>query len=271
MAARALREVYSRCPGVVFDAHFGTSTGSIVAAIRSAPNPMPPDKIIQWYYNEGPKIFNEPFWHRPGDLVGAKYSTAPLYASLQECIGLHSMSECAVPFICATVDADTIRPVWLDQYTPWAAWECAAASSSAQTYFPAFRKAGVRYIDGGNFANNPARHAANWARQKWPNEPIVVIHLGTGVQGDPNPLPEGGILQWASRVFGEMSNLQDEEAWRDVGFVPNCIGIRADVPIPSFPGMDDASKYTLDAYIGAAESEIARNPQLWSQIKEALQ
>jgi predicted acylesterase/phospholipase RssA len=266
--ARFLQEIETVVPGVKWDLIAGTSTGAILGALLSAPQPVGASDILKWYYNEGPKIFSESVFHKPEELWAAKYGGESLYSSLQACVGAHAMSECNTLFTCATVNADAIRPVWLDQTTPWAAWECAAASSSAQTYFPAFSKAGTRYIDGGNFANNPVRHAANLARKLWPSEEITVIHLGTGEQTTPKPLPEGGLLQWAPIVFGEMSSLQDTEANRDALYAASVITLN--VSMNQFPSMDAADKATLDGYVAAAESQIIRNPRIWNQIEAAL-
>ena len=268
--ARFLQEIEEVIPGIQWDLIAGTSTGSIVGAMKSAPQPKTAADILKWYYEDGPSIFHESIFHKPTDILNAKYGTVSLYKSLQACIGTHSMAECSTPFVCATTDADHILPIWLDQSSVgWNAWEAAAASSSAQTYFPAFRKDGVRYIDGGNFANNPVRHAANLARKLWPAEKIIAVSLGTGIEINPKALPEGGPIQWATRVFDEMSNLQRLEANRDAQYAADQVFF-LDVQAQRFPSMDVCDKATLDGYVWATNGEIVRNPALWNQIKEAL-
>ena len=268
--ARFLLEIENRFPNVKWDYIAGTSTGSIIGALLSKPEgPMKAKDIINWYFNEGPGIFSQAFWKTPANLWNAAYNPQVLYKSLQKCIGLHKMSECSTPFTCATTNSDEILPVWIDQSSDWFAWEAASASSSAQTYFSPFLKNGTRYIDGGNFANNPCRHVANIASRLWHDEDTTVVHLGTGIQTKPTPLPGGGLIQWAPIIFGEMSSLQDVEAERDARQVSKFF-FRFDVTMDQFPSMDAADKKTLNRYISEAEREISDHSDMWYKLGIAL-
>lgn len=269
IATRFAVEIEERNPGVKWDLIAGTSTGAIIGACLARPEPMKAADILTWYFNEGPKIFSSVLGVA-GQIFESKYSAQPLYRSLANMIGLHYMRMNSTLFTCATVEADHIRPVWLDNGSiNWMAWEAAAASSAAETYFPAFKKDGARYIDGGNFANCPARHAALLAKRLWPDEEVTLVHLGTGSEYDPQPAPEGGILAWARTLPTDMFALQDFESQRDAAqFVKNYIPL--DVCMRRLPAMDDTRAKTLGSYVTAVEQAISGQPQVWKDLTAAL-
>ena len=270
VAARYAMEIEERNPGVHWDLIGGTSTGAIIALALGAPVPMKAKDLLSWYLNEGPKIFRS-FFGVAGQVFDSKYSASPLYQSLQKVIGCHYMRLNSTLVTCATVEADHIRPVWLDNGSAnWQAWEVAAASSSAETYFPAFKKDGSRYIDGGNFANCPARHVAFTAKRLWPNEEVTLVHLGTGNEYDPQPAPDGGILAWARTLPTDMFALQDFESQRDADqLVKNYFPL--DITMKRLPAMDDASAETLKGYVSAVEQLIKYRPDVWKDLSAALE
>lgn len=256
-------------PSIQWDCVFGTSTGAVLAALLTKPGtPLTPSQILNWYYTEGPKIFSSGWLNR--NLFFPKYGSKALYQSLQRCIGGHKMSACRPQFIAATVDADNILPIWLSGDSDWFAWEAAAASSSAQTYFPSFKKDGTRYIDGGNFSNNPSRHAANFGERNWPGEPVLVVHLGTGIAATATPLPEGGLVQWAPKIFGEMDQLQCIESNRDAALMQENF-FDFNVSLRSISSMDDASISVLDGYVSETKATLNRIPEsTWVNLGKFL-
>ena len=82
-------------------------------------------------------------------------------------------------------------------------WEVAMATSAAPTFFPAFRLRGdgVRLIDGGVWANNPAMVGVTEAVSLFGRrlEDIRVLNLGTtsSVRARPRRLDDAGLLRWA--------------------------------------------------------------------------
>lgn len=267
-----LSALYARVPNLKWDGIFGTSTGSIIGGLLAKPNPLTPDQIREWYYNDGPKIFSKTLFQSLSQLWTSKYSSAGLYSALQEALGESFMDACTTYFCCATTEADTVLPFWIDPtWETWPIWAACAASSSAETYFPSFKTVSTgRWIDGGNFANNPSRHAALWAQRTFPGEEFIVVHLGTGQPKENNPLPEGGAAQWAPIIFTDVSSLQDFESSRDARQIaPHYY--RLDFTLDSCRGMDDASKGTLDSYVSAAQAAMDSQPSLMEEIATLLQ
>jgi predicted acylesterase/phospholipase RssA len=272
LPAKFLVEIDLLCGEVQWDMIAGVSTGSIVGACLASG--LSPHEILSFYYQSGPEIFSRAFWQKPMELFCARYSGRNLCRELCQIFGTKLLTESPVKLLIAATDADSISPVWLrswgkDAAVDWSMVDAVAASCSAQTYFPSYRKNGVRYIDGGNHSNNPSAFALQEAKRLWPDEKILVVHIGTGQESHPCPLPEGGLMQWGPIIFGEMSALQDRNATTFCNTVADCY-LRLDVSLDRFPSLDDASKGTLDRLVSYAEGQIGRNPLIWRKVAELL-
>src|SRR6187402_2505140 len=163
--ARMLMEIERRTGRSIaqsFDLISGTSTGSILAALCVSPKAVPAAEALRFYYEAGPRIFKRG-WLDFG-VFGAKYSSADLARELRACIGEDLCRDALTKALIPTVDADKINAEFIKTWDPFysdfhlAAASC--ASSSAQTFFPAFaythRGETRRRLDGGNHTNNPA-------------------------------------------------------------------------------------------------------------------
>ena len=154
-----------------FDLIAGTSTGGIIAIALGLG--MRPREIVEFYLNEGPKIFHRG-WGVSGLLhwLKSKYSAEPLEAALKRCfkekrfgdstkrlvIPSYNIGEDDV-YIFRTPHHDRLAR---DYRVP--AWKVARATSAAPTYFPCTREVdSLRLIDGGVWANNPAMVAVTEA------------------------------------------------------------------------------------------------------------
>lgn len=279
-SARFLVELENRLKrplSEVFDLVAGTSTGSILAALVATPKAITAQAALDFYYSSAPKIFTRG-WFDWG-LVGPKYKSKDLEREIKECVGDYACKDAATNLLIPTVDADEIEATfvksWLPEWADFPLWAAASASSSAQTYFPAYEceRDGKkkRWIDGGNAANSPVACAMFEASRLWPQEDLVVVSIGTGKQMNPKPLPNGGMAQWASLVFGTLSECQDDTAtyfaknWGD-----SAKSFFFDIKIQKFPAMDDASKQNLDGLVRLAEYEIATDPQKWEEVSVLL-
>lgn len=277
--ARFLQEIEKRTGAPVcesFDLIAGTSTGSILAAMCAMPTPPDAASMLRFYYENGPRIFKRG-WFDWG-LVGAKYSQPDLQRELLACIGESRLGELETNLLIPTVDAERIDATfiksWENYWRDFPLWAAAAASSSAQTYFPAFsgeyQGKRFRYLDGGNHTNNPAASALFEAFRLWPGEPLLVVSLGTGKQRNPRPLPDGGIARWAPLVFGTTSECQDDCAGY---FCENAPGVRYfhfDLTMDRFPAMDDASSATLDELVYLAGHAVTRDWEKWTLLASLL-
>lgn len=264
----------------LFDLVAGTSTGGILACL--AASGVTAREAMAFYYEAGPRIFSRP-WYRALSsglyLAGPSYSGKTLAEELRNCIGLAPIEQAQTRLMLPTVDADNVEArflkSWDKELAGFPMWAAAAASASAQTYFPAFayrhRGKDLRFIDGGNHTNNPAASALFEAERIWPGEPKMILHLGTGRQRNPKPLPDGGLATWAPLVFGTTSECQDDCARYYLEHWPAPLtAYTLDVALDRFPGMDDASKPTLDSLVTAIEQMLAAEKQTLEGICTAL-
>ena len=147
-----------------FDLIAGTSTGGIIAIALGLG--LRPAEILEFYRAHGPKIFGNPLrWRSAQWWLRRKYRPAALESGLKAVFADrlfgHSTKRLVVPsynlgeddvYIFRTPHAERLRR---DLTVP--AWQVALATSAAPTYFPACRAVdGMRLIDGGVWANNPA-------------------------------------------------------------------------------------------------------------------
>ena len=137
-------------------------------------------------------------------------------------------------------------------------WEVAMATSAAPTYFPAFRLRGdgVRLIDGGVWANNPAMVGVTEAISLFGRrlEDIRVLSLGTtsSVRARARRLDSAGLLGWirVPRIVDVLLAGQGAGAFAQV---QNLIGkqnaLRLDPPVldGDVPPLDSVDADTLIA------------------------
>lgn len=279
IAARFLLELEMRLGrGVagVFDLIAGCSTGGILAALLASSRGLDVGRMLEFYFDAGPRIFKRG-WFDWG-LTGPKYGQEVLQRELMGCIGLDRLGDVRQRVLFPTVDADRVEAVFIKSWDAFwedfPLWGAAAASASAQTFFPAFsgeyRRRRFRFLDGGNHSNNPAASALYEAWRLWPGEELVVVCLGTGRQVEPDPLPDGGVVRWAPLVFGAVSECQDDCARYFCDHAPGVRAFHFDVGLDRFPAMDDARRGTLEALVVGAERAISREAEEWGRCVEKL-
>lgn len=191
-----------------FDLLAGTSTGGIVAIALGMG--MRPREVVQFYVEEGPKIFADPFrvksflqWFR------RKYSAEPLKRALQTKLGdrLFGESRCRLVIPAYNLGDDDVYlfrtphcpNLKRDRKLP--AWKVALATASAPTFFPGCREVDhVRLIDGGVWANNPGMAAVIEAAGPLgvPLRSVNMLSIGTfdPVASRPRRLDAGGKIAW---------------------------------------------------------------------------
>jgi predicted acylesterase/phospholipase RssA len=142
-----------------FDLITGTSTGGIIALGLGLG--IPTGQILDFYINEGPKIFDAPGW----GVIHAKYSAAPLCESLTRVFGDRllgdSKNRLVIPAfniqrrevkLFKTRHAERFLKDWKMK-----AVDVAMATAAAPTYLPSFvDDSKIEYVDGGVWANNPS-------------------------------------------------------------------------------------------------------------------
>jgi len=191
-----------------FDLIAGTSTGGIIAiglglGIR-------PRKIVEFYLREGPKIFSK--WCGLKSIqhwLKRKYPSAPLEKALKGCFKEKRFGDSAkrlvIPsynlgeddiYIFRTPHHERLRR---DYKVP--AWKVAKATGAAPTFFSCARDVdGLRLIDGGVWANNPALVAVveAFGTLDVSLSAIHVFSIGTSdaVNYRREWLNKGGIIAW---------------------------------------------------------------------------
>ncbi|RDX60531.1 Patatin-like protein 1, partial [Mucuna pruriens] len=177
-----------------FDVIAGTSTGGLITAMLASPSPddpnrpgFTPEKIVQFYKENGPHIFNE---SRPGK--GPKFDGDFLHDIIRELLKETRLSQTLTNVVIPTFDLKKQKPVIFSNYKlktfPYLnakMSDICIATSAAPTALPPyyFQNDGVDFnmVDGAVAASNPTQAAINEVIQHNKDTKILVLSLGTGV------------------------------------------------------------------------------------------
>jgi patatin-like phospholipase/acyl hydrolase len=192
-----------------FDLITGTSTGGIIALGLGAG--LSPREILDFYTSAKDRIFPDRFgWRRLRQPFVAKYGPHRLERALKEIFGEQLLGESRVPLVVPSYNLgeDTVylfktphhERLRRDYKVPM--WAVGMATAAAPTYFPTFRLPGegVRLVDGGVWANNPAvvgvTEAVSMLGQRL--EGLRVLSLGTtsSTRTRDSRLDNAGLLRW---------------------------------------------------------------------------
>ncbi len=213
--ARILQEIEERTGKPIaemFDMVGGPSTGAIIAAGLTVPDPQDPTKprhsaleIKNFYYQHTPKIFPEMKFKGLRKISSSvMYDPKPLEDALESNFGDAKMKDSLTHLMIPATDIKNFRPVWINSFkgqkdTSEEGWstmtmkDAIRASTTAPTYFPSkYYKTQPNedmpnvthrhaLIDGGFFAGNMLRRMLTQAKKLAPPDAeIVVVHVGTG-------------------------------------------------------------------------------------------
>jgi patatin-like phospholipase/acyl hydrolase len=202
----ALERALGRPLADVFDLVAGTSTGGVLA-LGVTVSARSPTELVELYEEHGPQIFRRTPFARVRQLVVSKYRRTQLDKTLKLELGDARLSAARprtiVPAFSLTrrdlvwFDSDCRRPfprVKVADCDP-PAWQVAAATSAAPTYFEPARVDGAdgEWLDGGVGANDPTPFAMALALDERPDE-VVVLSIGTGGFFPPYPRRFRGLL-----------------------------------------------------------------------------
>lgn len=215
MPARILEEIENKTgkpAAELFDLIGGVSTGAILGAGLTVPDPDKPGKprysaayLKDLYFKHAPRIFPEfRFKSLRKISSSAAYDPTPLEETLQSYFGDHKMRDSLVHLMIPATDIKNFRPVWIksikgekdtspENWSSMLIKDAVRAATTAPTYFPAkyyqttpsddLPGVGHRHalIDGGFFGGNACRRVLTQARKLAPPDAeIVIVHLGTG-------------------------------------------------------------------------------------------
>lgn len=262
----ALEEDYDVRIADHVDLIVGTSTGGILALGLGAS--LSPGEMLEFYCDHASTIF--PGRRKGPGLVRRRYSSAPLRQLLDEVLGEMRFGQSETRLLVSAYDIDS-DDVYLFR-TPHAPhlrrdWrvpmvDVALATSAAPGYFAPHSLDGMRLIDGGVFANNPAMlgmiEASRFCQQ--PFETIRMLSLGTTTEHNVtsrNRLLLGGLLQYRGSLPGYVMRGQSRTAENHPSLlIPGGHFTRVDPTVPA--GM--ASLDSLDPVdlIGRARADSRR-------------
>jgi uncharacterized protein len=303
--ATILKEIENRTDkriAELFDAIVGTSTGAILTLGLTKPDEIDPSKpaytaddLIQFYIDEGEKIFPQGPMTVFRQIWGPKYSADGIEAVLQKKFGDTYVYEALTQVLIPTYDIETRSHVFFTTYglpdsMPFM-WEVARAASAAPTFFPPFRIAciprgeqnGKKYyalIDGGVFANDPSPHAVAFARRdddRLQGKPydlkhsILLVSIGTGRVPTTTRFENAwswGVLGWIHPLvdiaFSDPGGLQDTQHL--MGLYDRYFRLQPEIHEVSAAVLDDASKSNLVYLRGIAQDYIKENHALIEKI-----
>lgn len=213
--ARILEELEAKTGKPIcelFDMVGGTSTGAILAAGITVPDPNDPTKpkftasdLKDFYYTYAGKIFPELMFKSLRQLSSsAAYDPKPLEDALEKHYGDARMKDSMTHLFIPATDIKNFRPVLMkhikgvkddspEQWSTLLLKDAVRATTTAPTYFPAryyqttphedLENLTHRHamIDGGFFGGHLARRLLTHAKKLAPPDAeIVIVHLGTG-------------------------------------------------------------------------------------------
>jgi len=198
-----------------FDLIVGTSTGGILALGLSLQEQqgrslLAAKRMVALYERHGPKIFERSLWRKlrtAGGLFEEAYSHEALERVLHKYFGIKRMGDCGTSVMVTSYDIERRETVFLKSWHPdhseLLCAEASRATSAAPTYFEPvnlqWAEQSRTLIDGGVFINSPAVSAYAEARKLFPDEPIVMLSLGTGELTRPIPYDEA--RTWGSALW----------------------------------------------------------------------
>lgn len=225
ISATILERLEEAHPGLIdeFDLFAGTSTGGILSLGMAFG--LTPEQTRQLYEKCGEEVFADTLIDDVrdlGQLIGADYSSGPLYKVLFEHFNDTQLGELDKKVLVSTFDLDctptdpTRKRTWKSKffhnYDPddsdfqQTAVDVAMRTSAAPTYFPIYQG----YIDGGVIAANPSVCALAQALHQDTGgqslDDLVLLSVGTGQ--NPRFLDEEdsdwGLVQWAPHLVSLM-------------------------------------------------------------------
>lgn len=175
----------------------GTSAGGLSSIALTAPKPLSPAELVDFYTEASPRLFHRGLgrWLTTvGGLFGPKYSSAPVREALAEKVGDHTLAEASHDLLITSFDMNACAPYFFKRWKARPPFnldlplvDVALSTSAAPTYFGSHGVGEMALVDGGVFANNPVIEAIAEAlgRNSDPPAPLApedlfVVSIGTG-------------------------------------------------------------------------------------------
>lgn len=264
-----------------FDVIAGVSTGGILACGLAAPRLQTQAKLrasdmLKFYTEDGPAVFRD----RLFSLFRPKYDADVLRECVKARLPAVTLSNTDTELLVTAYALNHGSAVQFctsfakkDQNFDFRLSDLAWGTALAPTYFGSRSISSVdgmrslECIDGGVARNNVATLAIAHAKQLWPNEPVFILSLGTGVSSRP-PAGSGlarnwGALKWAPRVIPTFMDATSD-------FVSTEMRVLADESYRINPSIDNGMSELDNASPQNISALIAKGEETWAEHSMAL-
>ena len=274
----------------MFDMIAGTSTGAILAAGLTRPNPLSAASLSDLYISCGEDIFSQsPISYIRAAISGPKYDATTLERIMHVYFDGAMLSDCVTPLLVPCYDIERRTAYFFKSWRAaghlnnpgetaasqnYALKDVVRVATAAPTYFAPgliYSVGGDRLaaVDGALYANNPAMSALAEARVLFPQaNRFILVSLGVGEFRKPIPYETAknwGLLSWAPPVIDcAMDGAADAVDYQ----ISQCFGANVEYhrfqislngPAGASDCIDDASDHNILKLINRAKALIAEN------------
>ena len=244
-----------------FDFFIGTSAGAI-SSLGLAINQMPAADLMNFWSKENLlKTMSNSSWETSLGImqINPKYSNAGKRQVLTEFFSDKKLKDASKPVAVTSYDIEKRLPVLLTSYNDpeISVVDSGDATSAAPVYYPTAEVGDRFLIDGGIVANHPVLHGYVEAKKIYPDNELVVLSVGTGLNKRSlkgKDSKKWGLIGWMMHdLFGLMveSSMDHELAEELIG--KNYLRINSPLGRVN-RRLDDSSDSNIERIISMGES-----------------
>ncbi len=244
-----------------FDFFIGTSAGAI-SCLGLAINQMPAADLMNfWTKDNLVKTMSNSSWETSLGImqINPKYSNEGKRQVLTEFFSDKKLKDASKPVAVTSYDIEKRLPVLLTSYNDpeISVVDSGDATSAAPVYYPTAEVGDRFLIDGGIVANHPALHGYVEAKKIYPDNELVLLSVGTGLNKRSlkgKDSKKWGLIGWMMHdLFGLMveSSMDHELAEELIG--KNYLRINSPLGRVN-RRLDDSSDSNIESIISMGES-----------------
>ena len=244
-----------------FDFFIGTSAGAI-SCLGLSINQMPAADLMNFWTKENLiKIMSNSSWETSLGImqINPKYSNEGKRQVLRDFFSDKKLKDASKPVAVTSYDIEKRLPVLLTSYNDpeISVVDSGDATSAAPVYYPTAEVGDRFLIDGGIVANHPVLHGYVEAKKIYPDNELVVLSIGTGLNKKSlkgKDSKKWGLIGWMMHdLFGLMveSSMDHELAEELIG--KNYLRINSPLGRVN-RRLDDSSDSNIERIISMGES-----------------
>ena len=244
-----------------FDFFIGTSAGAI-SCLGLAINKMPAADLMNFWTKENLiKTMSNSSWETSLGImqINPKYSNEGKRQVLRDFFSDKKLKDASKPVAVTSYDIEKRLPVLLTSYNDpeISVVDSGDATSAAPVYYPTAEIGDRFLIDGGIVANHPVLHGYVEAKKIYPDNELVVLSVGTGLNKKSlkgKDSKKWGLIGWMMHdLFGLMveSSMDHELAEELIG--KNYLRINSSLGRVN-RRLDDSSDSNIERIISMGES-----------------